>query len=247
MAHFAFQHLRTTPNIGDRVATPARWLDFGPDITVQDFGAQVPPCDVAVFGGGQVYNEAAGAVLYRSAAARRRVVWGIGMLGVNRETARHDVFTGAVDLMGCRDVGMPGTVHVPCASCMAPRLASPPPPRHELVIYAHASKSRGLQRPSGIPCATNHGGTFAQAVDFIGSGATVVTNSYHGTYWALLLGRRVLCLPYSEKFAGFAQPPAMADAADWLAALPKAWAADGYLEECRALTAEFHARVLALA
>jgi len=247
MAHFVFQHLRSTPNIGDRVATPARWLDFGTEVTVQDFGAEVPRCDVAVFGGGQVYGEAAGAVLYRSAAARRRVVWGIGMRGVNRDTARHDVFAGAVDLLGCRDVGVAGTVHVPCASCMAPRLAAPQPPRHDVVIYAHAGKSGSLQRPSGMPFATNQRGTFAQAIDFIASGETVVTNSYHGTYWAMLLGRRVLCLPYGEKFGGFAQPPVMADPTDWLAAVPKARAADGYLAASRALTADFYARVLALA
>lgn len=69
------------PNIGDRVATPARWMDFGADVTVQAFGEMLPPCDVAVFGGGQVYGEAAGAVLYRAAAARRRVVWGVGHAG----------------------------------------------------------------------------------------------------------------------------------------------------------------------
>ena len=246
MADFVFQHLRSTPNIGDRVATPARWLDFGAEVTVQDFGAEVPPCDVAVFGGGQVYGEAAGGVLYRSAAARRRVVWGIGMLGVNRDTARHDVFAGAVDLMGCRDVGVPGTVHVPCVSCMAPRLATPPPPRHEVVLYAHATKSGGLMRPAGIPFASNHGGSFAQAIDFIGSGATVVTNSYHGTYWAMLMGRRVLCLPYSDKFGGFSRAPETADPADWLAAVPRARAAAGYLAECRALTRAFHARVMGL-
>lgn len=149
--------------------------------------------------------------------------------------------------MGCRDVGVPGTIHVPCASCMAARLASPPPPRHEVVLYAHATKSAALQRPADVPFATNHLGTFAQALDFIASGATVVTNSYHGAYWAMLLGRRVLCLPYGEKFGGFAQPPAMAHPADWRAALPRARVIDGYLQECRALTQAFHARVLALA
>lgn len=246
MPHFAFQHLRSTPNIGDRVATPARWLDFGAEVTVQDFGAELPRCDVAVLGGGQVYGAALNAVLYHSAAARHRVVWGIGMRGVARDTARHDIFAAAVDLLGCRDVGIAGTLHVPCASCMAPRLAAPQPPRHEVVIYAHATKSAGLQRPAGVPFATNHQGSFAQAIDFIASGATVVTNSYHGTYWAMLMGRRVLCLPYGNKFAGFSQPPEMTDPADWRAGLPRARIASGYLEECRALTCAFHARVLAL-
>ncbi|MDP3860120.1 MAG: hypothetical protein Q8Q63_00865 [Phaeovulum sp.] len=247
MAHFAFQHLRSTPNIGDRVATPARWLDFGGQVSVQDLGEEFPACDVAVLGGGQVYGEVARAVLYHSAAARRRVVWGVGMLGVNRDTARHDILAGAVDLMGCRDLGVPGTIHVPCASCMASRLTKPPPPRHAVVIYAHATKSAGLARPPGIPHATNHQGSFAQAIDFIASGETVVSNSYHGTYWAMLMGRRVLCLPYGAKFGGFSQPPEMAEAADWRAALPRAHVADGYLEQCRSLTRSFHARVMDLA
>ncbi len=246
MAHFVFQHLRATRNIGDRVATPARWLDFDGEVTLQNFGEAIPACDVAVLGGGQVYGEVAGAVLYRAAAARRRVVWGIGMRGVNRDTARHDVFTGAVDLLGCRDVGVAGTIHVPCVSCMAPRLSTPPAPIHEVVIFAHATKSANLARPAGIPFATNHQGNFAPVIDFIASGETVVTNSYHGTYWAMLLGRRVLCLPNGEKFGGFTQPPEMADSTDWLTALARARTASGYLEECRALTRAFHARVMAL-
>ena len=33
--------------------------------------------------------------------------------------------------------------------------------------------------------------TFEKAIEFIGSGDVVVTNSYHGAYWGLLLGKKV--------------------------------------------------------
>ncbi len=246
MTSFVFQHLRSTRNIGDKAATPARWFDFGA-ATVQDFGARIPPCDVAVFGGGQVFNQTTEALIYRATKARHRVAWGIGLRSIKRQTTEYDIFRHHLALIGCRDEGIPGTVYVPCASCMAPRLTKLAAPIHEVVLYLHGVKSETVQRPAGLPTRTNLEGTFADAIDFLASSETVVTNSFHGTYWAMLMGRRVLCLPFSDKFKGFARMPALADPEDWLPAVKSAYALPGYLRECRAANRAFYDQVLDLA
>ena len=246
MASFAFQHLKATRNIGDRVATPARWFDFGP-APVQNLGETLPPCDIAIFGGGQIYSHVLDALIHRSAAARHCVAWGIGLHSINRQTLRYDIFEAGLSLIGCRDTGIPGTRYVPCASCMARAFDQPPTPEHEVVLYLHGHKSAALQKPAGIPTRTNLEGNFAEALRFIASGETVVSNSFHGTYWAMLMGRRTLCLPFSSKFHGFARMPALADPADWQSALRSAHSLPGYLNECRAANRAFHAEVMALA
>lgn len=246
MTRFGFQNLSQTDNIGDRATTPARWFDFGPDVFRQPFGETMPPVDVAILGGGQVYAKAYEAALHHTPQARHRVTWGVGMQGQG-DRLRHEVFAGLLSLMGCRDIGVPRTVYVPCASCMCRKLDTPPPPRHEVVIYAHGHKSQTLQRPAGIPVASNLGGTLAEKLAFIASGATVVSNSFHGVYWAMLMGRRVLALPFSAKFHGFARMPALADPENWLADLPRARALPGYLEDCRSANRAFLDRVLNLA
>ncbi|MGB0843298.1 MAG: hypothetical protein ACPGVN_00975 [Alphaproteobacteria bacterium] len=90
----------------------------------------------------------------------------------------------------------------------------------------------------------NNGGSSAQAaIDFIGSGKTVVTSSYHGVYWAQLLGRKVVCLPYNNKFETFQHQPTFADETNWEAALSTAIQTDPLLEEYRSLNKAFATQV----
>lgn len=245
MAHFVFQHKKNTANIGDQVCTPARWLPFG-DNSVQIIGETVPPCDVAVFGGGQIFAAVVDAIVHQAAAARHCVTWAIGMRAAKRKVPQVAEFKARTTLIGCRDIDIPDTTYVPCPSCLAPGLSAPPAPQHAVVMYLHAKKSDDVERPFGIPRHTNYQGGLDDALSFIASGETVVTNSFHGTYWAMLMGRRVLCLPFSGKFNGFARMPALADPGNWQGDLSRAYALPGYLEECRAATAAFHAKVMNL-
>ena len=51
--------------------------------------------------------------------------------------------------------------------------------------------------------------TMEEALRFLGSGEIVVTDSYHGAYWATLLGRKVLTTRSDKlKMRQFMHPPA---------------------------------------
>ena len=77
-------------------------------------------------------------------------------------------------------------------------------------------------------------------------GIPALSNSYHGVYWALLLGKRVLCVPFSRKFHHYRMPPGYAGPQDWMNRLSQARRQDEMLGVCREATARFEKRVRAL-
>jgi hypothetical protein len=47
---------------------------------------------------------------------------------------------------------------------------------------------------------TNETNDLDQILDFLGSGETILTTSFHAAYWGTLLIRKVLAFPFSNKF-----------------------------------------------
>ena len=245
MLDAAFQHIRTTSNVGDRWCCPMDYFDFG-HTEAMDFGQETPPCRRAIFGGGQVFRQSVDAVIYHSAHALAKVIWGVGISPGAAHTIPFEIARAACALISSRDVDVPGCLHVPCVSAMSPLFDTPASPRHDVVAFLHDRKSDGLCLPGSIPKMTNHGPTLAEAIGHLASGATVLTNSYRGTYWAMLLGRKVLCLPFSGKFDGFADPPEMSTPEDWQTALPRARSHPGALQDTRARNRDFFDKVMNL-
>ena len=105
-------------------------------------------------------------------------------------------YLDGVDLVGIRDydVGLPW---VPCASCMHPEFDRPRSPKHEVVVFSHKKFRLNIK---GLPTFTNKEVDFRAVLDFLGSGETILTSSFHGAYWGTLLGRKVLAFPFSSKF-----------------------------------------------
>lgn len=238
-----FQHRRKVRNTGDLVCSPGLYLDFGRS-QLLDFSEPLPPSRLAVFGGGQVFDECLNAVVYRAPEARHRVIWGVGIDGRAVRSLSFDIMAANCALVSSRNWGVRGCEYVPCASALSPLFDAPPPaPKHEVVLFSHARKSAQLARPEGIPVLDNGQADFAAAIDFIASGETVVTNSYHGTYWAMCLGRRVLSVPFSDKFRQFRDNPVFADPQDWPQMLARAEVRPGTLEEARARNLAFYDKV----
>lgn len=235
-------HLRRAANVGDMAASPLNYLKFGAQSQI-DLGAEAPPCRLAILGGGQVFGHCVDAAVYRTSAARHRVVWGVGISGKDRASAAFDILEGSCALISTRNIGIPGCDHVPCASSLSALFDDAPPPTREVVLFAHARKSGGLPRPAHIPAQDNASGDMASAIAFLASGETVVTNSYHGTFWAMCLGRKVLCLPFSDKFRQFRDNPVFADPADWPDQIARAERREGVLEDARTRNAAFHEKV----
>ena len=217
MTRLHFQHLRATRNIGDLSCSPYDYFDWG-DATVSDLrAADTPTYDVGIYGGGKVFGG-----LSRYPGVRRdpgavNIAWGVGTRQSFALSPRYFKARRLMDLVGSRDYGDTRYTYAPCPSCMAPQFNAPPEPTHDVVFYAHAGKTAGMgvTIPDHVPSLTNECDSLDQALTFIASGATVVSNSYHGVYWGLLMGRKVLCLPFSNKFGGYRLPPHYGTSKNW--------------------------------
>lgn len=245
MVQTVFVHRRHHRNVGDLACTPGHYFDLGTR-AFADFADDMPACDLAVLGGGQVFQDCVETAIYRSQSARAVAVWGVGISPKDRRSVDFDILSGRAALISTRNVGVAGCEYVPCVSAMSPLFDAPPAPEHDVVLFYHARKSGDLVRDPAIPSLGNDVTTMAEAIRFLASGATVVTNSYHGTYWAMCLGRRVLCVPFGQKFMHFPENPVQVSPTDWVQAVPRAEVRDGMLEMARSRNQAFYQKVRAL-
>lgn len=263
---------RTDPtNAGDWHCAPFRYFDLGDSFfdvldtsnKKKTTGAEYPPPPDArgehvVLGGGGLiaksFHESMAALAARRSAMLSLVAWGIGESEhVDRRGGLVAPYAGplpeymrAFDLIGLRDVGGLHDSRVewaPCVSCMSPLFDQPRIATREAVIYEH----KRIPIPiDGLERMTNDGGDMAPKLDFLASAEIVITNSYHGAYWATLLGRRVIAVPNMSKMYRFRHAPIICAPDAWrrYASLAQSYA--DALDECRAASRAFYRKVAAL-
>jgi hypothetical protein len=241
-------HRRDYTNIGDLMSSPFRYfrtakplykLDIEPLTLVSPFfSARREP--LVLGGGGLFFFETAVNGLltkYRGPV----IGWGIGQNGPLAEKANTRIQTGKFALLGVRD-WQSGHEWVPCSSCLAPELEAfrGIQPEHEFVLYDHRHAPLPIK---GHPRLSNACMDFSDVVAFLASGETVITNSYHGAYWARLLGRRVVVLPFSNRLLRMRYPPVIANAYNYRQCAKNARPEPESLELCREANLRFAARV----
>lgn len=236
-----FAHFSGTKNVGDRVCAPYLYFDF-PKADIFDLRSSMPDRDVMIYGGGALRNELG--KQHELFPNSLKIAWGVGDT-VHGATAPRPIADG-FELYGSRDWNHSGAIYVPCPSCMSPLFDQKRRAEHEAVLFVNADPAINHRYPvsiDGLPTMANET-DFETVVRFLASGEIVVTNSYHGAYWATLLGRRViLCRPYSSKFFCYRfQPPIVRDD-DWKSAKPLASVFDDALSASRAANREFYGLV----
>ncbi len=205
-----FKHHRNN-NIGDFWSCPAHYYSFGEEIysAVRDVA---PQADLLIAGGGTILT----GVLSPAAKFARRekpaVLWGVGGMNVARLTLDQMFDIEHMSLLGSRDIWDHDIFDfVPCVSCKSELFDRDYEVKHEIVYYKHSLKGARLSLMPEVPISVNHDGSLEEAIEFIGSAETVVTSSYHGVYWAMLLGKKVACAPFGTKFDRFEHAPFMVD------------------------------------
>ena len=199
-----------------------------------------PAKPVIIGGGGLCYWEKK---LARLACEKRShvVTWGVGLnLHGAGSQDRYPAFFSAFDLNGVRDSCGPWR-YVPCPSCLHKAFDNPPSPTSDIVVFEH---SEDPLRIEAFPRMANNC-SIETAVRFLAQGDTVITNSYHGVYWATLLGRKVLAIPLgnSSRFYFFRYPPTYVGLDSWRSALGKIRAYNESLCEARELNMKYAADV----
>ena len=82
-----------------------------------------------------------------------------------------------------------------------------------------------------------------KVLGFLASGDTVVTNSYHGSYWANLLGRKLIMVPFSDRLLHFRYPVPIATRENYLEHINKTIDYPEALSICRERNIEFAEKV----
>jgi hypothetical protein len=245
-----------TSNVGDLASTPARYVTLPGTLEHVDIHHAINDqlltpdrFDATIIGGG-ASGWVFGQPMYSSRIlTATNIVWGLGASNIGPNALpRPDRF----QLVGFRDWMHPciddqRIFYVPCASCMS-RLFDVPrgTPEHRYVFFLHKLFTGDFDT-GNAPVMTNYD-EFASVVDFLSSGAVVVTNSYHGAYWATLLGRPVVFVDPRPKAKTFKYTPTFTTKDEWrdatasgdLKSYPDA------LEECRKINLNFYKRVLDL-
>lgn len=246
---FLFVHHHGADNIGDRECSVWRHIRF-PNHAVSNFRAKLPRAETIIIGGGAVLGDlkrmASNGLLSRY---RRAIIWGIGLGPAEKCRDDVDRLTSSCTAIGSRDYNWRNHIaFVPCASCLSSHFDDLPSPKHDVILYLHRRKlvSDSIAT-SDFVRSYNTGRDLRATLEYLASGKTVVTNSYHGVYWSQLIGRRVVCLPYGYKFSTFQDRPTMATEDSWLEATKSATAHPSRLHEYREININFMNRALDLA
>jgi hypothetical protein len=238
-----FLNHRRENNLGDLYSSPQLYFDFGPGAVAADIteemnsGELSRSADAIIYGGGTLAGRAQ---RHAVKPGTLKILWGggvttRGMLAAQPRGHNAKGFT----LYGRRDSGFKEGEFVPCVSCMHPAFDRGYPVQHEVVYYGHSVYSPLEGR---TPRMLNHGAPLRSVIELLGSAETVVTSSYHGMYWALLLGRKVVTIPFGSKFYQTPWPVQLLREVP-----PDPWRhgrSFDILKQCRDLNQKFYQRVL---
>lgn len=178
----------------------------------------------------------------------RLVVWGAGLNHHDTTAQNYPDFLKRFDLVGMRDWQNPYE-YVPCPSCMhwGFKTAMMTPVSNPVVVFQHHATPIDID-PT-LPRITNgkQKSEFLAVLQFLASGDCVVTNSFHGAYWGLLLGRKVVIYkPFSNRFIGFKPKVEYCDEKNWKERVAVAENHPWYLDECVDINRKFALKVASL-
>lgn len=171
-----------------------------------------------------------------------RYVWGAGHNGDTAQPIMYPDELQKFDRVGVRDCNTQYE-WVPCASCMHPALTKKYRIKNSVIWFEH-KKQLIKDRTFGndpVPRFVNSGDNIEQTIELLGSAQTVLTNSYHGAYWATLLRRKVIVVgPWSTKFMHMKHEPTQITVdQNWKDAVDQANVHNDALDECRQATVDF--------
>ncbi|MDC9722673.1 MAG: hypothetical protein PSN34_07850, partial [Urechidicola sp.] len=172
---------------------------------------------------------------------KKTVVWGIGH-NKNKWTnfEKYNINPSKSGLFGTRDFSAKNE-WVPCVSCLHPMFDKKYIIKNDIGVVFHKkniNKPEVISKFKEFPSIFNSE-DFDDVIKFIGSCDTLLTDSYHGMYWGLLLNKKVLHFSESSKFHDYKYPIAFASVNDYRAKIASLKVLDGVLEEAREINNNF--------
>ena len=247
-------HRKTKNNIGDYWCNPSRYFEFpniqSGEILYNNF--PITEQSLIVGGGGLIHKKFSQHIqMLLDKNPKVSALWGIGHnFSKKFERKSNDAYypqwTNRSTLVGIRDwIDGHHDTYLTCVSCMHPAFDKKYTVKRDVVFYTHAFKSK-YQYTEGDIWMKNSEKDFDKVIEFLGSSRTVVTDSYHGAYWAQLLGKDVRVLSWSVKFDYMKHTPSfLPHISEWGNSTPS-FSTDEFLEESRDLNNKFYQKFLNL-
>jgi len=256
-------------NLGDWISSPYYYfIDFFSRYTCvlhSDWAVlwhEIERDDIVIFGGGGLLDnsDALNVVMNRLLdKCDNVVIWGAGTHKYNKDnifdkkSATTPINFERAALCGIRDYEHPyGQAFVPCASCLHPAFSTD---RNSVKIERDIGTIRSALESSfavsGVPSSVTNAEPIGTVVNYILSSKVILVSSYHGAFWSLLLGRKVI-LPASrlgvDKYKYFRYPVGFYegikfDKAELLRIASELPEPPDFLSEARALNMAFFRRV----
>lgn len=136
--------------------------------------------------------------------ANRVALWGLGHNVHGAKKIEYPDYINDFIAVGVRDWNC-GLRYVPCASCMHEVFRKSYEIKDEVRAYRRDDPFDWWPFPyDDYPILKDaEGNPLERITEFIGGAKIVITNSYHGAYWSMLLGREVIIhKPFASKFFG---------------------------------------------
>lgn len=182
-------------NIGDFYCNPKDYFDLGPTRT-QDIHRDFKFKDIShvILGGGGMF--------YFVNQVKQLMKTSLPLICWSSGTNKHGVTEldyAGVDLsrfalLGLRDAG---PNYLPCVSCMNPLIV----PKEGYGVRCYQHKDERHLKELGFPTMSNDCQDLGKLINFLNGADTIITNTYHGWYWSVLLGKKVILYrPFSNKF-----------------------------------------------
>ena len=244
-------------NVGDWWSPPFRYFPFKPGLAMDIINPRnnFAQTDTIIIGGGGLGRKSFRPFLnqIKKSNVKKTILWGAGVdtfMDI-KNLLRHEKvdlygdYFNFIDEVGIRVYSSPQQYnYVPCVSCMSNLFFKyrTIKPNHLLGYYFHKDVPFEKTFEKEVsPTATNVGNNLEEKLKFLSNSEYIVTNSYHGVYWATLLERKVICIPFKTGLMSFKYPPAYSfDGHVTSETLNNATCYPDSLEEARKLNVNFY-------
>ena len=250
MSSLIYSHFLNVDNAGDIYSCPLDYfkVDFQQSQKI-DFNSltEAMNFDLVLGGGGMLHDNIINEIEKLSQNKKRKIIiWGAGLNEHDTIKQTYPKFLDTIDMVGLRDYKNPYE-YVPCSSCMSHyfNIYQTILSCHSIIVFEHKDLPIPLmqfpKRSNRIVFDENLG----DILRFISSGETIITNTYHGAYWSLLLNKKVLIWePFSNRFLGLKPNVTFCNKIDWQQKLSDIkHNNENYLIECRDINMKFCAKV----
>lgn len=244
-------------NVGDWVCPPFHYFPFRPNLIgdIININFELNSEDILILGGGGIGSKFFSAHLDRikKKYLSKTILWGAGVDSFVDKTKilineKYDLYGNYFDFIcdvGTRVYSEPQKFrYVPCASCMNNLFFKyrDKKPKHFIGFYNH-KRVPLLTKDNNdkIPVEDNNGNNFEEKLEFLSSCEYIVTNTYHGAYWATLLQKKVIVIPYKSGLMSLQHKPVYCwdnNISDQILHSAKVY--EGVLEEHRKLNLDFY-------